>query len=61
MSSQRQTITVDGVKLPAGVAVAVTLIHSEKEDEADDRPECPMCGESYECGYTTHLQRCEPR
>ena len=22
---------------------------------------CPMCGESYECGYTTHLQRCEPR
>ena len=60
MSSQRQTITVDGVELPAGVAVAVTLIHSEKEDEAGDRPECPMCGQQYD-SYTTHLQHCQPR
>ena len=60
MSSQWRKLRVDGVELPAGVAVAVTLIHSEKEDEADDRPECPMCGQPYD-SYTTHLQRCQPR
>ena len=26
-----------------------------------DDSACPMCGESYNCGYTTHLQHCQPR